>query len=59
LALHIGQAPKELHGMSDTLLSLNDDGEYMQEFNERIDVLMSVGAARISMLFEPRMRSKV
>jgi hypothetical protein len=45
--------------MSDTLLSLNDDGEYMQEFNERIDVLMSVGAARISMLFEPRMRSKV
>lgn len=31
--------------MSDALLSLNDDEEYMQEFNERIDVLMSVRSA--------------
>lgn len=42
LALQQEHAPRDLQGMNDALLSFQENGEYLQEFNERIDVLMAV-----------------
>uniref|UniRef100_H3HAM8 Uncharacterized protein n=1 Tax=Phytophthora ramorum TaxID=164328 RepID=H3HAM8_PHYRM len=41
MVLRMQSEPKEMHAMNDDLLNMQGDGEYLQEINERIDVLMA------------------
>ncbi|RLN85313.1 hypothetical protein BBJ28_00016455 [Nothophytophthora sp. Chile5] len=41
MVLRMQQEPRDVHGMNDDLLNLQENGEYLQEINERIDVLMA------------------
>ncbi|EGZ16001.1 hypothetical protein PHYSODRAFT_334198 [Phytophthora sojae] len=41
LVLRMQNEPKEMHVMADDLMSIQENGEYLQEINERIDVLMA------------------
>ncbi|GMF47408.1 unnamed protein product [Phytophthora fragariaefolia] len=41
MMLRMQNEPKEMHAMNDDLINMHDNGEYLQEINERIDVLMA------------------
>ncbi|RLN88431.1 hypothetical protein BBJ28_00014125 [Nothophytophthora sp. Chile5] len=41
MVLRMQQEPRDMHGMNDDLLNLQENSEYLQEINERIDVLMA------------------
>ncbi|KAG6610075.1 Transcription factor IIIB 90 kDa subunit [Phytophthora cinnamomi] len=41
MVLRMQNEPKEMHVMTDDLMNMQENGEYLQEINERIDVLMA------------------
>ncbi|KAG7389606.1 hypothetical protein PHYPSEUDO_010003 [Phytophthora pseudosyringae] len=41
MVLRMQGGPREMHAMNDDLMNMQENGEYLQEINERIDVLMA------------------
>ncbi|KAK1945139.1 hypothetical protein P3T76_003672 [Phytophthora citrophthora] len=41
MVLRMQNEPREMNGMVEDLMNVQENGEYLQEFNERIDVLMA------------------